>query len=102
MKCAWPSRWVLVATRPQLTHSDMLCHSATSCNLILLATFGLQVVLVPPAYLQQHALLVEEFRNSTHWPKHLLVRYQWVNVSPVEALKGLYVVSGAGEKHNCT
>eukprot|EP00891_Asterochloris_glomerata_P007610 jgi/Astpho2/7610/e_gw1.00115.120.1_t len=55
-----------------------------------------KVVLVPPAYLQQHALLVEEFRNSTHWPKHLLVRYQWVNVSPVEALKGLYVVSGAG------
>ena len=54
---------------------------------------------MPPAYLQQHALLVEEFRNSTHWPKHLLVRYQWVNASPVEALKGLYVVSGAGEEH---
>ena len=55
---------------------------------------------MPPAYLQQHALLVEEFRNSTHWPKHLLVRYQWVNASPVEALKGLYTVSGAGEEHS--
>ena len=55
---------------------------------------------MPSAYLQQHALLVEEFQNSTHWPTHLLVRYQGVNASPVEALKGLYMVSGAGEEHS--
>jgi hypothetical protein len=35
---------------------------------------------------------MEEFRNATHWPKHLLVQNSWQEEQEVDALGGLYVV----------
>lgn len=32
--------------------------------------------MLPEAYLYDHHVLAEEFRNVTAWPKHLLVRLQ--------------------------
>ena len=51
-----------------------------------------QVRAVSKAYLYAHHQLLEEFRNGTHWPKHLLVQYAWQVEQEVDALSGLYVV----------
>lgn len=51
-----------------------------------------QVVQVPPGYIYAHHQLIEEFRNKTVWPKHLLVQYSWTATQTVDALSGLYVV----------
>lgn len=47
---------------------------------------------VSQAYLYAHHQLLDEFRNATHWPKHLLVQYSWQVEQEVDALSGLYVV----------
>ena len=52
----------------------------------------MQVRQVPQAYLYAHHQLLDEFRNATHWPKHLLVQYSWQVEQEVDALSGLYVV----------
>ena len=44
------------------------------------------------AYLYAHHQLLDEFKNATHWPKHLLVQYSWEAEQEVDALSGLYVV----------
>ena len=44
------------------------------------------------AYLYAHHQLLDEFRNATHWPKHLLVQYAWQVEQEVDALSGLYMV----------
>ena len=51
-----------------------------------------QVRQVSKAYLYAHHQLLDEFRNGTHWPKHLLVQYAWQVEQEVDALSGLYVV----------
>ena len=51
-----------------------------------------QVRQVSKAYLYAHHQLLDEFRNATHWPKHLLVQYAWQVEQEVDALPGLYVV----------
>ena len=51
-----------------------------------------QVRQVSKAYLYAHHQLLDEFRNATHWPKHLLVQYAWQVEQEVDALSGLYVV----------
>ncbi len=51
-----------------------------------------QVHQVSQAYLYAHHQLLDEFRNATHWPKHLLVQYSWQAEQEVDALSGLYVV----------
>lgn len=50
------------------------------------------MVPVPPAYLYAHHQLLEEFRNASHWPKHLLIQYSFALAPTVDALAGLYVV----------
>ncbi len=52
----------------------------------------MQVHQVSQAYLYAHHQLLDEFRNATHWPKHLLVQYSWQAEQEVDALSGLYVV----------
>eukprot|EP00887_Chlorella_sp_A99_P006341 scaffold3.g6341.t1 len=44
----------------------------------------------------EHWQLVEEFRNATHWPKHLLVSYTWTARHDVDAQRGLLVLFAAG------
>jgi len=56
-------------------------------------TWGVvQVHQVSQNYLYAHHQLLDEFRNATHWPKHLLVQYSWQAEQEVDALSGLYVV----------
>lgn len=44
----------------------------------------------------QHAPLVREFLNATHWPKHLLVHYTWHTRHEEDEEAGLLVLfSGA-------
>ena len=64
-----------------------MCTSMKSPHLL-----ALQVVQVPPAYLYAHHQLLDEFRNATHWPKHLLIQYSFALAPTVDALAGLYVV----------
>jgi hypothetical protein len=71
---------------------------------------------VPASYLRLHAELIQvrlawggrcalrlkhppqEFRNSSHWPKHVLVHYSWREVSEVDSVAGLYVLFLAGAR----
>lgn len=48
------------------------------------------------SYQHAHPHAVAEFRNATHWPKHLLVRYSWDTHNDVDLDRGLYVLFGAG------
>lgn len=41
---------------------------------------------------KHHPQLVEEFHNSTHWPKHLLLRYRWKVRNEVDGDRGLTVM----------
>lgn len=58
---------------------------------------ALQVLPVPGYYLRKHDLLMQEFQNSTHWPKHLLVRYHWTHSNALNINAALYVLFGAGK-----
>ncbi len=51
-----------------------------------------QVLPVPQGYLYAHHQLLDEFKNATAWPKHLLVEYSWTTEHTVDALSALYVV----------
>jgi hypothetical protein len=42
---------------------------------------------------------VQEFRNDTHWPKHVLVHYRWVEVADVDSVAGLYALFVIGAAH---
>ncbi|KAL3161947.1 hypothetical protein ABBQ38_009029 [Trebouxia sp. C0009 RCD-2024] len=55
-----------------------------------------KVLPVPPFYLQEHSQLIEEFQNSTHWPKHLLVRYHWAHNSALNINAAICVLFGVG------
>lgn len=57
----------------------------------------LQVLPVPSYYLTQHQLLLSEFQNSTHWPKHLLVRYRWAHSNALNINAAMYVLFGLGK-----
>ncbi len=57
----------------------------------------LQVQPVPSYYLRQHQLLLNEFQNSTHWPKHLLVRYHWSHSNALNVNAALYILFGLGK-----
>ena len=46
----------------------------------------------PPRHLPR----AQEFRNETHWPKHLLVHYHWAEVAPVDGVAGLYALFALG------
>jgi len=58
----------------------------------------LQVLPVPKYYLWQHQQLLNEFQNSTHWPKHLLVQYHWKHNDALNVNAALYVLFGIGKQ----
>ena len=51
---------------------------------------------VPEAYLRLHQELLQEFRNDSHWPKHVLARYHWREVSEEDADAGQYALTLGG------
>ena len=59
-------------------------------------------VAVGRKYLKTHKSLVQEFHNHTVWPKHLLVRYRWLEQTEVDAkfssavLLGMCAAVGVG------
>ena len=55
-----------------------------------------KVVPVPEIVQIMHRSVVEEFGNESHWPKHVLVRYQWTEEVEVDATAGAYVLLGFG------
>lgn len=54
------------------------------------------VYAIAPEDQADHRMLVEEFRNASHWPKHLLVSYSWTSRHEVDAQRGLLVLFVAG------
>jgi hypothetical protein len=61
-----------------------------------------QVVHVPDHYLEQHAVLTDEWKNATRWPKHLLLDYRWREEHEVNALPGMYVLFATGARPHST
>lgn len=51
-----------------------------------------QVSEAPTHYLHSHSRLVEEFKNASHWPKHLLVHYHWKSEHEADLDQGLYAI----------
>lgn len=51
---------------------------------------------LPKEDVSRHKEIVEEFRNTTHWPKHLLVYYHWKTAHEVDTDKGLLVLFSTG------
>jgi hypothetical protein len=45
-----------------------------------------------PQYEALHVQHAYEYRNSTHWPKHLLIHYSWKHVPQVHGELGLMVL----------
>jgi hypothetical protein len=56
----------------------------------------LQVLPLPDELLLQHASLYDEFKNETHWPKHVLVHYHFRNEGDIDFQQGLYVLTALG------
>ena len=55
-----------------------------------------QVIELDPEDQGRHPGAVQEFRNATHWPKHLLVHYVWRERKEEDEERGLLVLlSGA-------
>ncbi|KAK9826276.1 hypothetical protein WJX74_005195 [Apatococcus lobatus] len=50
-----------------------------------------QVLHLPREYQRSHGLVVSEFQNASHWPKHLLVRYRWDERSSINDSLPLYI-----------
>eukprot|EP00899_Mesostigma_viride_P027498 jgi/Mesvir1/7933/Mv11855-RA.1 len=71
-------------------HVDMV-HSAGELRAVRST-----VTPVSDHYAALHVDLEEQYRNATHWPKHVLVSYRWVQASEVDLNTGLYVLFGAG------
>lgn len=45
---------------------------------------------------QRHRSLVNDFLNTTHWPKNLLVYYHWQTAHQIDTDRGLLVLFAAG------
>lgn len=49
---------------------------------------------MPQEYIDKHTDVVIQYHNSSHWPKHILVRYNWVEYAEVDVTAGLLVLFG--------
>mmetsp|Transcript_5302 Transcript_5302/g.13634 ORF Transcript_5302/g.13634 Transcript_5302/m.13634 type:complete len:122 (-) Transcript_5302:972-1337(-) len=58
--------------------------------------FRAKVVPLPAKYAASHGEMVEHFRNATHWPKLLVVKYTWQERHLVQVDRGLLVVTAMG------
>lgn len=55
-----------------------------------------RVLPLPDELLLRHASLYDDYKNASHWPKHVLLHYAWVNEGDVDFNAGLYVIMAAG------
>eukprot|EP00210_Caulerpa_lentillifera_P004612 g4398.t1 len=51
---------------------------------------------LPEQYMSSHPELVKEYKDHSHWPKHILVKYQWESYDEVDAERGLLVLLYGG------
>ena len=58
---------------------------------------AMQVLPIPSYTLREQWGLIEEFQNSTHWPKHLLVRYHWAHSNALNVNAAMYVLFTVGK-----
>ncbi|XLS90802.1 hypothetical protein HN51_066810 [Arachis hypogaea] len=55
-----------------------------------------KVVDMPHHYVEIHPEIRKQFWDSQHWPKHILVRYTWLEHSDIDVASGFYVLFGSG------
>ncbi|CAA6661872.1 unnamed protein product [Spirodela intermedia] len=55
-----------------------------------------KVVDMPHHYIEIHPDIKKQFWTPDHWPKHVLIRYTWVEKSEVDVIAGFYVLFGSG------
>ena len=58
--------------------------------------FKAKVVPLPREYSNAHAESINHFRNDTHWPKLLVVEYNWTERDSVKVELGILVVTSIG------
>ena len=54
------------------------------------------MVQAPVSYQHSHTQLVEEFKNESHWPKHLLIQYRFHAEHEVDLDRGLLLLMPLG------
>eukprot|EP00879_Flechtneria_rotunda_P011686 GHRR01012207.1.p1 GENE.GHRR01012207.1~~GHRR01012207.1.p1 ORF type:complete len:208 (+),score=60.05 GHRR01012207.1:512-1135(+) len=50
-----------------------------------------RVLPLPDELLLKHATLFEDYKNVSHWPKHVLIHYRFRNEGDIDFNNGLYV-----------
>ncbi|XP_078445378.1 ATP-dependent helicase/deoxyribonuclease subunit B [Wolffia australiana] len=55
-----------------------------------------KVVDMPHHFIEVHPDIRKQFWTPEHWPKHVLIRYTWIEQSEVDVLAGFYVLFGSG------
>ena len=58
--------------------------------------FRAKVVPLPREYSNAHSESISHFRNETHWPKHLVVKYEWEERNVVKVDLGILVITAIG------
>jgi hypothetical protein len=61
-----------------------------------LTSFRAKVVPLPKEYSSAHMESINHFRNDTHWPKLLVVKYNWKEKDLVKVELGILVVTAIG------
>jgi len=54
------------------------------------------VIPLPDEFLLSDSDMYDEFSNTTHWPKHILLHYAWRSQPDVSLQPGLYVMLSVG------
>lgn len=54
------------------------------------------MVPLPDEFLLSHSDMYDDFANATHWPKHVLLHYDWRTAGDVQFDNGLYVMLAMG------
>lgn len=57
-----------------------------------LRSVSVQVGSLQPRYLKRHVTLVEEWKDATKWPKHLVVEYEWERLQDENVEGGVFVL----------
>lgn len=55
-----------------------------------------KVMDMPHHYIKIHSDIKKQFWAPDLWPKHVLIRYTWIETSEVDVLAGFYVLFGSG------
>ncbi|KAG0500904.1 hypothetical protein HPP92_000976 [Vanilla planifolia] len=55
-----------------------------------------KVLDMPHHYIEVHQEVRKHFWDPEHWPKHVLVRYTWEEISEIDVSGGFYVLFGSG------